>query len=72
MLRIRLVSAHFKLTTLSGADLRDIAEHINWSLTPITPAMDEGYLAIGNDLQREAEASEWINGLIGDGANAAR
>ena len=35
-------------------------------------AMDEGYRAMGNDLQREAEASEWINGLIGDGANAAR
>ena len=26
----------------------------------------------GNDLQREAEASEWINGLIADAANAAR
>lgn len=35
-------------------------------------AMDEGYLAMGNDRQREAEASEWVNGLIGDGANAAR
>ena len=34
--------------------------------------MDEGYRAMGNDLQREAEASEWINGLIGDGTNAAR
>ena len=26
----------------------------------------------GNDRQREAEASEWINGLIADAANAAR
>ena len=35
-------------------------------------AMDEGYLAMGNDLEREAEASEWVNGLIGDGSSAAR
>ena len=35
-------------------------------------AMDEGYLAMGSNLRREAEASEWINGLIGDGTNAAR
>ena len=35
-------------------------------------AMDEGYRAMSNDRQREAEASEWINGLIGDVVNAAR
>lgn len=35
-------------------------------------AMDEGYRAMNNDHQREAEATEWINGLIGDAANAAR
>ena len=35
-------------------------------------AMDEGYRAMNNDRQREAEASEWINGLIGDGTNGAR
>ena len=35
-------------------------------------SMDEGYRAMGNDQQREAEASEWINGLIADSANAAR
>ena len=35
-------------------------------------AMDEGYRAMGNDLQREAEASKRINGLTGDGTNAAR
>jgi hypothetical protein len=35
-------------------------------------SMDEGYRAMGNDRQREAEASEWINGLIADTANAAR
>ena len=35
-------------------------------------SMDDGYRAMGNDRQREAEASEWINGLIADTANAAR
>lgn len=35
-------------------------------------SMDDGYRAMGNDLQREAEASEWVNGLINDSANAAR
>ena len=35
-------------------------------------AMDECCLAMSNDLRREAEASEWINGLIKDEANAAR
>jgi hypothetical protein len=35
-------------------------------------SMDEGYRAMGSDRQRETEASEWINGLIADTANAAR
>lgn len=35
-------------------------------------AMDAGCSAMGNDLEREAEASEWINGLIGDRSSAAR
>lgn len=35
-------------------------------------SMDDGYRAMSNDTQREAEASEWINGLIADSANAAR
>lgn len=35
-------------------------------------ATDEAYLAMSSDLRREAEASEWINGLIGGGTNAAR
>ena len=35
-------------------------------------SMDEGYRAMSNDRQRETEASEWINGLIADTANAAR
>ena len=35
-------------------------------------SMDDGYRAMGNDRQREAEASEWLNGLIADTANTAR
>jgi hypothetical protein len=35
-------------------------------------AMDEGYRAMNQDRQREADAPEWPNGLIGDAANAAR
>lgn len=35
-------------------------------------ALDEGYAAMSGDESREKEASEWINGLIGDGANATR
>lgn len=35
-------------------------------------ALDEGYQAMSKDRQREAEATEWINGLIGGAANAAR
>ena len=33
---------------------------------------DEGYFAVGRDSEREVEASEWINGLIGDTAQATR
>ena len=35
-------------------------------------SMDGGYRAMRNDTQREGEASEWINGLIDNSANAAR
>ena len=35
-------------------------------------SMDEGYRAMSLDQQRETEASEWINGLIGDVGHAAR
>ena len=34
--------------------------------------LDAGYRAMSDDVQREAEASEWINGLLADTANAAR
>ncbi len=35
-------------------------------------SLDEGYAAMRCDPDREKEASEWINGLIGDGSHAAR
>lgn len=35
-------------------------------------ALDEGYRAMAADPQYEAEASEWIEGLIGDMAGEAR
>ena len=35
-------------------------------------SMDDGYRAMSCDAQREAEASEWINGLVADSADAAR
>ena len=35
-------------------------------------SMDDGYRAMSRDSQREAEASEWINGLIADAAHVAR
>ena len=35
-------------------------------------ALDEGYRAMAADSQYEAQAGEWINGLIGDLANEAR
>ena len=35
-------------------------------------SMDDGYRAMGNDRQREAEASEWLNGLIADTANTGK
>lgn len=35
-------------------------------------ALDEGYAAMSRDEDREKEASEWINGLIGDGTHATR
>ena len=34
-------------------------------------ALDEGYRAMSQDRQREEEASEWVNGLITDVADAA-
>jgi predicted CopG family antitoxin len=34
--------------------------------------LDDGYRAMAADADREAEAAEWINGLIADTENAAR
>ena len=35
-------------------------------------ALDEGYAAMSLDREREKEASEWVNGLIGDVTNVTR
>ena len=35
-------------------------------------ALDDGYAAMSRDLDRENEATQWINDLIKDVANAAR
>ena len=35
-------------------------------------ALDDGYAAMSRDLDREKEAADWINGLIGDVSNATR
>lgn len=35
-------------------------------------ALDAGYRDMAADAQREAEAGEWINALIGDGIDEAR
>ena len=35
-------------------------------------ALDDGYAAMSRDLDREKDATQWINGLIKDVANAAR
>lgn len=35
-------------------------------------ALDEGYVAMSLDREREKEASEWLNGLIGDVTNVTR
>ena len=35
-------------------------------------ALDDGYRAMAADVEREAEANEWIEGLVGDGLNEAR
>jgi hypothetical protein len=35
-------------------------------------SMDDGFRAMRNDTQRQADASESITGLIADSANAAR
>lgn len=35
-------------------------------------ALDDGYRAMAADIEREAEAQEWANGLIADLADEAR
>lgn len=53
---------------------RKMSQFIEDLLRPhvMDSALDDGYRAMANDMQREAEALEWCNALAGDMADAAR
>lgn len=53
---------------------RRMSQFIEDLLRPhvVDTSLDEGYRAMAADQEREAEASEWCNGLMGDMADAAR
>lgn len=53
---------------------RKMSQFIEDLLRPhvMDTALDDGYRAMANDMQREAEALEWCNALAGDMADAAR
>jgi predicted CopG family antitoxin len=53
---------------------RRMSQFIEELLRPhvLDTALDDGYRAMAADQAREAEASEWCNGLAGDLADEAR
>ena len=53
---------------------RKMSQFIEDLLRPhvMDSALDDGYRAMANDMQRETEAVEWCNALAGDMADAAR
>ena len=53
---------------------RKMSQFIEDLLRPhvMDTALDDGYRAMANDMQRETEAVEWCNALAGDMADAAR
>lgn len=53
---------------------RKISQFIEDLLRPHVSdsALDAGYRAMAADGTREAEASEWVDALAGDGSNEAR
>ena len=53
---------------------RKISQFIEDLLRPHVSdsALDAGYRAMAADGAREAEASEWVDALAGDGSNEAR
>ncbi|PYE87732.1 hypothetical protein C7477_11179 [Phyllobacterium leguminum] len=53
---------------------RRMSQFIEDLLRPhvLDTALDEGYRAMAADEEREAEALEWSNALIGDVSDAAR
>ena len=53
---------------------RRISQFIEDLLRPhvMDTTLDDGYRAMAADKEREAEAEEWCNALVGDMANEAR
>jgi len=52
---------------------RQMSQFIEELLRPhVVDSLDEGYRAMAADREREAEAMEWCNSLIGDVADASR
>jgi len=52
---------------------RKMSQFIEELLRPhVVDSLDEGYQAMAADKEREAEAMEWCNSLIGDVADASR
>jgi len=52
---------------------RRMSQYIEDLLRPlVVDSLDEGYQAMAADKEREAEAMQWCNALIGDMADASR
>jgi len=52
---------------------RRMSQYIEDLLRPhVIDCLDEGYKAMASDQEREAEAMQWCNSLMGDMANASR
>ena len=53
---------------------RKMSQFIEDLLRPhvVDTSLDEGYRAMAEDKEREAQAAEWCNALAGDIADAAR
>jgi len=52
---------------------RRMSQYIEDLLRPlVVDSLDEGYKAMAADKEREAEAMQWCNAMIGDMADASR
>ena len=52
--------------------VRDFIQMYVRNNRPQYPSLAEGYKAMAEDADREREASEWCNGIIGDMTNETR